>query len=188
MKARENPFRSDCVEGIAYRFQGTTCEEVMIRLAALSCRCAVVGPHGSGKTTLLEEIGDLLAASGCCIKRLVLTHESPAFPAGFLKYFYEGLAARDVLLFDGADLMAHRDWLKFRRTAASCAGLVITSHRPGLLPTLLECHTTPELLEEVVRELVGNEAASLPLQQLYEKHLGNLRDVLRELYELYALK
>lgn len=188
MKARENPFRSDRVESVAYRFQGTTRAEVMSRLDELSCRCAIVGPHGSGKTTLLEEIGILLLASGCCVKALTLTHENPAFPAGFLKYFYEGLDAGDVLLFDGADLMSHRDWLRFRRTVASCAGLVITSHHPGLLPTLLECRTTPELLEEVVTELVGSDAATLPLRQLYEKHLGNFRDVLRELYELYAPK
>lgn len=188
MKARENPFRSDRVEGIAYRFQRTTREEMMARLNELSCRCAIVGPHGSGKTTLLEEIGGLLAVSGCFVKRLALTLESPAFPAGYLRYFYEGLAARDIILLDGADLMAHRDWFRFRRNTALCAGLVITSHRPGLLPTLLECRTTLGLLEDIVRELVEDDAASLPLQHLFEKHLGNIRDVLRELYELYALR
>jgi hypothetical protein len=62
-------------------------------------------------------------------------------------------------------------------------GLVITSHRPGLLPTLFECTTSPELLAEIVGELSG---ADLEAGELYERHRGNVRDALRELYDRWA--
>ncbi|MCU0915380.1 MAG: hypothetical protein MUC88_12565, partial [Planctomycetes bacterium] len=58
---------------------------------------------------------------------------------------------------------------------------------PGLLPTLLECSTSPALLETIVDELQPHPVTPVrSLNDLYERHQGNLRECLRELYDLYA--
>jgi hypothetical protein len=62
-------------------------------------------------------------------------------------------------------------------------GLVITSHRPGLLATLFECETTPELLAGIVRELAGD---GVDAGELHARHAGNVRNALRELYDRWA--
>jgi hypothetical protein len=81
-------------------------------------------------------------------------------------------------------------WPWFKRRAKRAAGLVITSHRRGMLPTLVECSTTPALLDEIITEILGEESNILrPLTPtLFTKHRGNLRAALRELYDLYAAK
>jgi hypothetical protein len=61
----------------------------------------------------------------------------------------------------------------------------VTSHRPDLLPTLHECRTTPELFEAIATEL-GGEKALQAASGLFVRHRGNLRDALRELYDVYA--
>jgi hypothetical protein len=57
---------------------------------------------------------------------------------------------------------------------------VITTHRPGLLPTLFVCRTDPHLLNELVAELSGELMAS---PTLWASHHGNLRLAFRELYD-----
>ena len=75
-----------------------------------------------------------------------------------------------------------------RRDRPQSGGLVIACHRPGLLPTLVECTTSVELLAALVRELYPDGAPVLAdsLPGLYEKHSGDLRAALRELYDACA--
>ncbi|HYN20696.1 MAG TPA: hypothetical protein VE078_07040, partial [Thermoanaerobaculia bacterium] len=89
----------------------------------------------------------------------------------------------DFVLLDGADLLGPLSWLRVRWCCRRAGGLVITSHRPGLLPTLLECETTPELLAEIVNELAGE---STQVEELFARHRGNLRTALRDMYDGYA--
>jgi hypothetical protein len=60
-----------------------------------------------------------------------------------------------------------------------------TSHRDGLLPELVYALTTPELLEQLLRELLGQRYGyyNPNPQALFEKHNGNIRNCLRELYD-----
>lgn len=85
--------------------------------------------------------------------------------------------------------MGRLAWLRFRRRARKAAGLVITSHRPGMLPTLIDCSTTPELLDGIIVDLLGKDYGDrregLP-RRLLEKHEGNVRNALRELYDIHA--
>jgi hypothetical protein len=96
---------------------------------------------------------------------------------------------RDVFLVDGADALSWLDWLRFKRFARRAGGLVVTTHAPGRLPTLVECATSPGLLREIVEALLGPaEAASWRdrAEEIYARHRGNLREALRELYDLHA--
>jgi hypothetical protein len=93
-----------------------------------------------------------------------------------------------VLLFDGADLLNGRDWRVLLRAANRAAGLIVTSHQPCRLSTVIQCRTSPELLRRIVAQLlpdVPEEVESL-LPALCVRHKGNLRAALRELYDLCA--
>jgi hypothetical protein len=188
MLARDNPFASHRVLKVRYRLQGVSWDEVLERLARLNYRAAIVGPRGGGKTTLLEDLEPRLKAMGFATKPLRLDAEHPRFERAFEREFFAGLGSRDMLLLDGAEQMPRLAWWRFRRRTRSGGGVIITSHRAGLLPTLLECRTTPELLEGIVRELLGGSdlMPAGEIQNLFDRHRGNLRDALRELYDSWA--
>src|SRR5688572_2719481 len=135
MKARDNPFATDRVLRVRYRPQGWTWEALLERLERLNYRGAIVGPEGRGKTTLLEDLGERLRDQGWGIHQLRLTRERPVFERRFLRNFLDGIGTRDVVLFDGAEQMSRFAWWRFVRDTRRAKGLVITSHRAGLLPT-----------------------------------------------------
>jgi hypothetical protein len=53
---------------------------------------------------------------------------------------------------------------------------------------LIACGTSSELLREIIRELIGDEAEARcgMTEKLHAKHEGNLRDALREMYDMYS--
>jgi hypothetical protein len=185
MKARDNPFSTDRVLRIRYRPQGWTWEQLLARLAEMNYRGAIVGPEGRGKTTLLEDLGGRLARQGLDVKHLRLTREHPAFDRRFLREFFCELTPRDVILFDGAEQLNRLAWWGFVRRSRRAGGLVITSHRAGLLPTLVECETSQQLLRRIVHDLHAAESAA-SVDALFDRHRGNVRDALRELYDVHT--
>ena len=187
MRARDNPFRSERVLSLRYRLGGNW-DALMERFDRLGRRAAIVGPHGSGKTTLLEDLAPRFREAGFTPRPLRLDTETPRFEPGLLDRFFASLGPRDLLLFDGAEQLGALAWRRFERRARAAAGLLVTTHRPGRLPTLIETSTTPELLETLVAQILGDAAPKLrPLRPaLFERHRGNLREALRELYDRYA--
>ena len=184
MNARDNPFATDRVLRIRYRPQGWTWEQLLSRLADLDYRAAIVGPEGHGKTTLLEDLGERLRQQGHGVKELRLSRERPTFQRAFLKDFFAGVSGGDVLMFDGAEQLGRLAWWDFLRRSRRARGLVITSHRAGLLPTLVECQTDAPLLCGIV-ETLHPASASDPgaIHTLFSRHDGNVRAALRELYD-----
>jgi len=183
MKARENPFRTECILRVRYRLHGRSWGDLMDRLDALRYRAAIIGPEGSGKTTLLEDLAPMLRARGFGARyvRFDGAARAQSDPC-------RDLTERDVLLLDGADALPGRVWRRIRRMCAGAAGLVVTSHVPGFLPTLHECLTQPGLLEQIAVELAGrdDDAFRGAARGLFASHDGNLRTALRELYDIYA--
>ena len=188
MKARENPFRSDRVLQFHYRLRGQSWEQLLTRLKRLNYRAAIVGLEGTGKTTLLRDLAARLTDQGFTPKILTLTRERPIFRPGFLKAFLGGLGPSDVVLLDGAEQMGWLAWHRFDRACRRAAGLVITTHHAGRLPTLIACSTDPDLFQWIVGELLGERATAWQdtVERLYEAHDGNLRDALRAMYDLFA--
>jgi len=188
MLAKHNPFRTEQLLRVRYRLSGTTWEELLRRLAALDYRAAILGPEGSGKTTLLEDLALRLRARGLRPRQLRLRAAELSFPRGLLDRLFAEVRRDDVILFDGADHLGWLAWRRFRGRSRAAGGLVVTSHTAHLLPPLIECSTSVELLEGIVEELLGAEATVLRphLAELFERHRGNLREVLREAYDLYA--
>ena len=187
-RARDNPFAVDRVLKIRYRFEEDSIDTLLGRLKSLHWRGAIVGPEGTGKTTLVEDIADRLAGDGWQIRGARLSQEQPRFERKWLRRFLESLGPRDLIVFDGAEQLSDRAWRRFQAGSREAGGLLITSHRAGLLPTLYRSRTSLAILSEILGELVPTAPSSLydEATRLFDVHHGNIRDVLRSLYDLWA--
>jgi hypothetical protein len=185
MRPRDNPFSAQRLLEVRYRLSGTTWDDLLARLAALGWRASIVGPHGRGKTTLLEDLAERLAARGWRVRAATLRRGDRRLGAVRAAELFDGLTRGDLLLVDGAEQLNRFFWWLLRRRSLAAGGLVVTSHRAGLLPTLYECRTTPELLATIVRDLADSSPEVAP-EDLFARHEGNLRTALRELYDRRA--
>lgn len=190
MRACDNPFATHRVLQLRFQPQGTTWNALLDRLSALDYRAAIVGPKGSGKTTLLEELAPRLAERDLIPRSLRLDAQHRRFAAGFLRELARNVHPRDILLLDGAEQLGWWGWWRFCQATRRAAGLIVTTHRPGRLPTLLECRATPDLLEQLLAKLLGDQAAVFreTAQALFNYHRGNVREVLRALYDQCATR
>lgn len=189
IRARDNPLSTDRVLRVRYRLPpGVTWDGLLARLAGSDHRAAIVGEHGSGKTTLMEDLAPRIEVLGFTMRPLRLDAEHRRFDPDFMRGFFGKLTRQDFILLDGAEQLSGWAWRRFRRATERAGGLLVTSHRPGLLPTLLECTTSPALLEGILEELLGQEAKAVRGEalRLLQHHRGNVREVLRSLYDLLA--
>lgn len=154
------------------------------RLDRLSWRGAIVGPEGSGKTTLLEGLARQVGEHSVLLR---LGGGRRPFDAA-IDQLPRTVFPDDIILVDAAERLGVPGWLRFRHAVRAASGLIITAHRPGRLPTLVQCDTSTELLHELVLELAPDDASSLApmLSDLFHRHDGNLRLCFRELYDVYA--
>lgn len=184
MKARENPFRSERIERIPIRVKGATVEELATRAVGLRA-CAIVGPEGTGKTTLLEALAARFEGRGFEVQLVRVRPESLGSGLCDLPWG-EGKRA---LLLDGLEGVGRRARPLLSELVRRTDLLVATAHRAGSLPTLIEVRTSPALLEELVRELVEEEAfggVRSELPDLLRRHRGNIRECFRVLYDRWA--
>ena len=188
MLARANPFRTERLHALDFRFPDEGMDELLKRFVANGLVGAIVGKEGSGKTTLCEQFGERLTGQGYVVRQLKLTREQPRFDSRVFKRFCEGLGARDVVMFDGAELLSWVGWYSFRWHVRHAAGLLITSHHAGRLPTLYEATTSIGLLYRLTYQLIGIETIRLTplLKALYFHHQGNIREAFRTMYDLFG--
>jgi len=189
--ARHNPFRSERIEALRFRLDEAGWAALLDRLRALRYRGAIVGPEGSGKTTLLIELAERLRAESLAARVLLADGSSRLSLAEFGRLLAEVRSPRGVLLWDGADRLGWWGWLRLRWTARGAGGLVVTLHRPGRLPTLHQCRTSPRLLADLARELLHEASLDCrpspqELGRLFTACRGNLREAFRVLYDRCA--
>jgi len=181
-RAADNPFAAERIDALGLRPVGWTWSGLLERLERLDYRGAVIGPHGTGKTTLLGELGRRLGPHRSVHVRI---------PADDLRVAAR-LPALDttdrIVLLDGSERLTAVAWWRLRLAWRHAAGLVITAHAPGRLPTLVEMRTDPALLRELVAELAPRDVDRIgaALDGLFERHRGDIRSCLRALYDLEA--
>ena len=186
--AKNNPFTANRIRSIGYIPQGLPLEQIESRLKQLDHTAAIVGPHGSGKTTLLQHLEKQLNQSGIQTKMLFINLDIK-LPWRKIKNCIDSIPPKGVLFFDGAN---HLPFLRFKQlrhfTRKRNIGLVITSHRQGLLPTLTLCRPRLEFLTELTERLLGKHDTIEPshLANLFDTYRGNIRDCLWQLYDEYA--
>jgi hypothetical protein len=184
MSARENPFASHRIEALPYVFPpGLEWAHLLAAFEAASWRSAIVGPSGTGKTQLLEQLAPHLEARGFRPHLRTLRAECTLADKQALIAEVGALAAPDFLLLDGAEQLTTRHWLSLHAAARGCAGCIITLHRAGRLPTAIETGSSPALLITLVEQLCEATLPEGEAELLFRRHLGNLRDCLRELYD-----
>ena len=187
LKARENPFASNRIDNLEFRFpDGVTWEDLLGRLEATQFCGAIVGPHGSGKTTLVEQLVPHLEARGFRPEIIRLNSETSMRDKERLPERLRQIEKPGFILLDGAEQLSTRHWLPVRSAATRAAGLIVTVHRVSRLPVLFECATNPVLLEELVEELTGGRLPATEAPSLFARHSGNMRDAFRELYDRWA--
>lgn len=203
MKARDNPFRvARVLSAIRYEIPagdddvrgdvrggglGAGAVSLLSRLEALRYRAAIVGPHGSGKTTLIEDLEGVLAGRGFRVTHVRLDTDGPRLPREW-RTMARRLDASDIVCLDGAEQLGAISWRRFRWSTRRAGGLIVTTHKPGRLTTLIECATSVGLLHRIMQRLAP--AAAPPAvpraDELFVRHHGNIREALRELYDVYA--
>ena len=187
MRARDNPYTVQHIHRLRYRMTEPEWVELLVRCEKLRFRGALVGPHGHGKTTLLNELSNRLSSNGWRVRRETLHRGDRRIPEITKDHLLAELSSNDLVVLDGAEQLDRREWRWFRHATRQGGGLLITSHRRGLLPTLKQCGTSSQLLAELMNELHCSVECRQPsAAELWKRHHGNVREALWELYDWHA--
>ncbi len=182
--AHANPFRSACVERLAFRWDtGETLVTLRQRLDAVGRRAVVVGAKGSGKTTLLELLARDVVDTGQSLVWLRLRRD-PAQTRARVRQFLATPVQDTWICLDGLEQLGPLTWARVRWHARNAQGLIATSHRSGRLPVLRRHDTTSALLQDLVHELTGTMRTDTTA--VWQQQRGDLRNCLAHYYRLSA--
>jgi hypothetical protein len=190
--ARRNPFAVEHVTKIRFRFEEGNWPSYLKRLEQLNYRAAIVGPRGSGKSTLLNDlqgqiVGDL------DMHYVFLPQDKESHPE-LLEAALEAAEKGKIILVDGLERISVRQKFRLFRQTYRRNGLIVTSHHtmrypPFNLPTWVRTKTSELLLDYVLSELkMASPEIRAAGKSSLSKHRGNLREVLRDLYDRHAAR
>ena len=181
--ARDNPFATEHLQKIRYHFSNHSLTSLLNRFDVLNRRAAIVGPQGHGKTTLQKELAEAIPSVRTYWIRL--REGDRKIPRTVQDELFSQAEKYDLICIDGAEQLSWWNWKKFLRQLGKGQGCLITSHRAGLLPTLMECKTSLSLLSDLVTELASapDAAQQKELEAIYNRHRGDIRQSIRELYD-----
>jgi energy-coupling factor transporter ATP-binding protein EcfA2 len=196
-----NPFATCWTRpgAIPYRFPaGQSTEHLLAILAARHWRGAIVGPHGSGKSTLLEALRPALVAANQDIYSISLHDGQRWLPKDWRNEFAATPASgalteatrekkNRLVIIDGYEQLT---WLERVRLWNHCrrqgAGLLVTSHTPVRIPTLIRLAPDLPLVERLVAELcagVSTDITRADISASHACHSSNVREILFDLYD-----
>ncbi|MFZ5805782.1 MAG: hypothetical protein ACOY3I_01050 [Verrucomicrobiota bacterium] len=185
MKARQNPFRLEKLCQVRLRLPCGEIDDVIQRWQAFQWRGAIIGPHGSGKTRLLDAIQKHMHQSGVPTLKIFLNDRNKKIPWAQMLF-----SPNSVVFIDGAEQIGGKQWKILAWFLRRNRGVLITSHQEGRFSTVIQMTPSLNLLKEIVKELSGTETFfdEDDFEFLFEKHHGNVREALRECYDLFSNK
>lgn len=192
--ARRNPFATERVAKIPFRFDYGDWVSHLGHLRELEYRAAIVGPQGSGKTTLLCDLEQQLSAIAERETIYLFLPHDKLEQKQILKSALSESPVGKILLIDGIERLPMLDRMGLFRASRDAGGLIVTAHRPlrvppFRLPTWIKTQTSELVLDYVLSELrMDSPDVRAAGQQSYQKRKGNLRDVLRDLYDRHAAR
>jgi molybdopterin-guanine dinucleotide biosynthesis protein len=190
--AGSNPFATRFTRpgAIAFLFpDGETVQTLVDRLQAQAWRGEIVGPLGAGKSTLLATLTEPLAAAGRKVIKAAL-HQGESSLPDILDDWRVWDAATQVIV-DGYEQLS---WWSRRQLAQRVrdrqAGLLVTSHAPTGLPTILTVVPRVESAWQVVQQLVPPSSVITrdDVEQTFAACQGNVREMLFQLFDLYQAR
>jgi hypothetical protein len=124
------------------------------------------------------------------VHRLHLNSSQRNFPREDWREF-RLLNTQDFILLDGAEQLSLWQRKRFLYATRRAAGVLLTAHRAGILPTLYECRSSSQLLQNLISQIAPQPQHSEKFsegftKELFARHHGNLRDALREMYDVCA--
>jgi hypothetical protein len=188
--AHDNPFSTSRVRPGAIPFifpPGQNAETLVDRLRQAGWWGEIIGRHGSGKSTLLAVLTAALERAGRRAILVTLHDDERRLPLGLR---HDGrLRPPAVLIVDGYEQLGLWQRLALRRFCRRQAvGLLVTAHKSMGFPLLYQTMVTPELAEQIVRQLMGDRPSPLlPAEvcQALSRRGGDLRETLFDFYDLY---
>ena len=162
--------------------------ELRVGLERCGGSAALVGPHGSGKTTLLWHLADALEARGCRVERVRL-HGGRSCIA-LMRAVVHGPRG-GIVCIDSWERLGWPGALAARWFAAfGGLRLLVTAHRPGLLPTLWMCRTSTALLAAIVERLpqaggLSSSERDVQVADAFRRSAGDIREALFTLYDRF---
>lgn len=184
VRAKDNPFCVQRVTTLPYQFQSGDWESNLQQLADLEYRAAIVGPQGSGKSTLLRDLANELTDRGFGVDYVFLPHDKAQHSQ--ILCAIRSFNASSILLLDGVErLSVGNRFLLYRRTSR----LVVTVHSrqilpPFRLPVWIQTRPTSATIDSLLEELGMHDPSTVAqAHQLFQAHSGNVRNVMRDLYD-----
>ena len=186
-----NPFSTRFVrpDQVEFIFEtGGSIENLVKRLETSAWRGQILGPHGTGKTTLIWSLVRILQPN-LAIKLIQLQSHHKKLDEAKTLFQTERYSEteNDLLIVDGFESLG---WLERRSLLGrhhSKGRLLVSTHQDCGLPVLFQSPTKPEIFNQLVSKLtkhVGSELVG-ESSRLFEKHQGNCRDAIFELYDLF---
>jgi ATP/maltotriose-dependent transcriptional regulator MalT len=183
-----NPFSTRWVRPGALPYlwpHGAACRELMGRLHA-GATLEIIGPHGSGKSTLVATLIELLRAQGRAVQ-LETLHDG-----GRRRWRQrQDGSGPCVRIVDGFEqLSGWRRRLTRWRSARAGEALVVTGHAPLGMDHRISSELDAARAVQVVEALLRRAELSTAIDPRsviarVERHRGNLREALFELYDVY---
>lgn len=183
LQAHENPFRSECIDALRFRFTRGSEKLYYSELASRNYSGAIVAPHGHGKSTLLFETCKHLAQNNIRTEPLYIA--SP-FPSLIRWLSRPGI----VLLVDGIEQLPRGIRVLLRVSVSAGKRILITAHKSvRWLPVIYEPASSESLFMELVNELLF--PCALPKEEIknaLKVSNGNTRDAFFRLYDLVSVR
>jgi hypothetical protein len=186
-----NPFATCWTRpgALSFRFpEGESPETLVARLAANGWWGEIIGPHGCGKSTLLAALLPALHDAGCSIQAITLRDGQRWLPRGYFKWENESTNdSRTLLVIDGYEQLGWLQRLLLKhRCRRAAAGLLVTSHSPTGLPSLIALAPNLPLIQQLVATLCERATMRITPADVVASHAGrgsNVRDVFFDLYD-----
>jgi ABC-type branched-subunit amino acid transport system ATPase component len=188
----KNPFTASRIRPGAIPFLFANGDEdqprsIVDRLRQYNWRGQIIGPHGSGKSTLIESLIASLNDAGRSLARFALHADQRRLPVGWRGQL--GKNGCTQVIIDGFEQLHFlQRWLVRAACRLSRNGLLVTAHKSVGLPTIHQTFSSFAIVERVLENLWSDYRQHFDcgaIRQSYQRHQGNTREVLFDMYDLY---